>query len=411
MLMTFVFGMGQAIVFVMRYFFKISFGDVEYGIFAFLVTSFTLFVTASQFALTVPIVARISANPEDEEDYQKTRSQIASTNLILSIIIASVFIVWTYPVTGDLPSSLLFGSMVIFYSSSVVMHAFPRGRDKAMPVIRAIVITGVGRVSLLALFIVGFFATNDVFLASIIYAVPLFGWWASYIVQDGLPRIRWPNIKSTLPYYKEGFMALITEIGVQIPVYLGIVALTFFAGFAVAGDFDIALLFYSGFAVVLTGISFAIRNKARMLPDFHAIRSMALKRVALPLFLLSIAGFIIGVLYQTQLEGLLLMLQLPTVIFWPAVVLILTAIPMRVIVTFLGTYFQGRGAIKQVGIMTFGAAVLLIPVHLVLILILGPIGAAIGIALVNGVTALAFFIFGETRFQQILDYSDSQVEG
>ncbi len=404
-LMTAVFAFGQIVSLLIRYTFKLHYSDDAYGTFALCVNIFAFFVTIGSFSLHIPIISEMSLESSNTDKYDYAKTQLFSTSFCFATIVGLVFGIWTLILGIDLLLLVIFAIFVIIYSSANVMHAFPRSLDKVRPVAISIISTGAFRLALLSLIIIGFVSESNLIGGSLIFTVPLLLWWIVFIYYDGVPKLSKPNIKFVFPYYKKSIMALLTDVGLQIPTLVGITTIALFYGLGAAGDYDMVLMVYFAIATLISGISFVMLNKARKLPNFSYFLKWVLKYVGIPLLVLSA---ILGLISNYALPigtGILSLLGLPKSIYWPGIVIAMIAIPTRLLIVFPASYLQGRGYISLVGKVVFICAIILTPVHLILVSILGMVGSAFGIGLTNFITFTILVVTKRYRTEEEIEHN------
>ena len=211
---------------------------------------------------------------------------------------------------------------------------------------------------------------------------------------EGIPRMKRPNSRNIAALYRDGLLSYLLDLSVILPQFLGIVTLTYFLGFEVAGNFDIALIPYTAASIVLSGMTFTVVNKARKFPDFRTSMRVMGRKVFLPIIAVSALGAFLSIQLEGSIKSIITMVGLPDVIYWPVVILILLAIPTKLMVYSSSSYLQGRGIIRPVGIIAICCAILTIPFQFLLTWFLGTVGLAIALGLSNLAIFLLVTLYG-----------------
>ncbi|MFW9888409.1 MAG: oligosaccharide flippase family protein [Candidatus Thorarchaeota archaeon] len=393
--MSTLFGFVQIVGFIIRIIFRQSLGSDQYGVFAYLITLFIFLVTMNGFSMNVPLISRISKEPTDEEFYQGALSQVFPSSILFGTGLAFIFILSAFWTTYNWLEILYLALMIVLYSTSQIVHCFPRGRERFKPASMSLILVGSGRIVMLISYLL-LFAGNLLF-ALFAYTLPFIGWWASYLYHEGFPSLQRPRLRFMLSIYRDAFISYLYPLGVQIPIVLGVVLLTSFHGFGAAGDFDIALLPYSGLAAIFTGIEFVTISKARKLPEFRALLRRTAIIVAFPLYAIAIMLIFAAIILEDTGIGLLLALGLPIHIYWPIIIAVALGVPGAVLLSLLVSYFHGRGIIKPVGIIIIVCVACSIPIQMALAYFLSISGVVLSVILVNLVIVLFLIIYGYLR--------------
>ena len=132
--MSLFFAFDQVIGFVARIVFRLTLTPEVYGVFAFLINIFVFFVGLNSFSMNVPIIARISENPSDDEFYRSFSGQVFTSSTIFGAGLATIFFLWTLASTNEFIIVLFLALMILIHSSDQIMHCFPRGRERFRPV-------------------------------------------------------------------------------------------------------------------------------------------------------------------------------------------------------------------------------------------------------------------------------------
>jgi O-antigen/teichoic acid export membrane protein len=400
--MSFFFAFNQATTFIARILFRVSLEPSQYGVFAFLINIFVFFSGINGFSLNVPIIARISDNPSDNEFYSFFSSQVLSASLIFGLVLSFTFLLWTLPVTNELLLVVYLAVMVLLYSTGLIQHCFPRGRQRFRPAAVSLLIVGLGRLVLLIPFFLAI-STNLSF-AMLVYTLPLLGWWVSYFYHEGVPSISRPKPKFILSVYVDSFISYLYPLGEQLPVILGVVLLTVFHGFEAAGDLDFALIPFFAMGVLFAGISFVTISKARALPSFRQIVRRMFPSVIIPLTVLSGLFVIAAYCFETWAMTVFTFVGLPTSVYWPVVFLIAVGVPVSILISVMLSYFQGQGAIKPVGAIVAVCALGSIPLQIAFAYYLSISGVMLSIVGIKIATLLLMLGYGyrTTRASEIL---------
>ena len=93
--MSLFFAFDQVIGFVARIVFRLTLDPEVYGVFAFLINIFVFFVGLNSFSMNVPIIARISENPSDDEFYRSFSGQIFTSSVLFGAGLSIIFFAWT----------------------------------------------------------------------------------------------------------------------------------------------------------------------------------------------------------------------------------------------------------------------------------------------------------------------------
>jgi O-antigen/teichoic acid export membrane protein len=388
LIMSIFFAIPQIVGLIARLVFKVTYTGEQYGVFAFFLTTYLFFVSLNKLGLHVPIISAISKNPSDKVLYGRLSKQVLWTSSFFGIILAGAFMVWTTMVTGEPIVAAFFAVMLVIYSTSAVQHAFPRGRDQNRPAALASLLVGVLRAGLLVIFLIFLLDTGSLLLAAIVYSLPMIGWWIGYVRYEGIPRMKRPDSWNIATLYRDGFISYLLDLSVILPQFIGILTLTYLFGFEVAGNFDIALIPYTAASIILSGMTFTVINKARKFPDFRTSMRVMRRKVFLPIIAVSALGAVASIQLEGSIKSIITMVGFPDVIYWPVVILILLAIPAKLMVYGSSSFLQGRGIIRPVGIIAIGCAIIAIPFQLLLTWFLGTVGVAIALGLVN----LAIFL-------------------
>jgi len=390
--MSFFFGVAQISGFIARILFRATLGPEYYGVFAFLINLFVLFHGLNLFSLNVPIIARISENPSDDAFYRNFSSQVFSTSLIIGLLLSIAFIFGALSVTQEYVLIIYLALTMILYATGQILHCFPRGRERFRPSAISLVLVGLVRIILLVFFMV--LGTTNLLVAMLVYTLPFLAWWATYLYLEGIPSLSFPRLKFIVSVYSDAFVSHLYPLSLQIPIVLGIVFLTGFHGFGVAGDFDIALIPYYALTSLLVGISFVIISKARKMPDFRSTMKKMVPSIFLPIFLL--CGLIIITAYfvDTPVRIVLTILSLPMSVYWPVVLLISIGITTHVLISFLVSYFQGLGVIKPVGVIAVLCSFGSIPLQIAFAYYYSIEGVVLSIILVNITIAMLLLGYG-----------------
>ena len=361
--MSFFFAFNQVTTFIARILFRVSLTPSDYGIFAFLINIFVFFSGLNGFSLNVPIIARISENPSDDKFYKFFSSQVLSASIIFGLVLSFAFILWTLPATNESLLVIYLSVMILLYSTGIIQHCFPRGRQRFRPVAISLLIVGVGRLVLLIPF---FFATfTSMPLAMLVYTIPLLGWWVTYFYFEGVPSLSRPNPKFIFSVYIDSFVSYLYPLSDQIPVILGVALLTMFHGFSTAGNLDFALIPFFAIGVLFTGISFVTISKARVMPSFRQIARKMARTAIIPLAILSGLFIIAANYFEPLAKEIFTFLGLPASVYWPVVFLIAFGVPSSIFVSILLSYFQGKGMIRPVGAIVALCALGSIPLQVV----------------------------------------------
>ncbi|MFW9912078.1 MAG: lipopolysaccharide biosynthesis protein [Candidatus Thorarchaeota archaeon] len=394
--MSFFFGFAQVTGYAARILFRATLGPEHYGVFAFLINLFIFYQGLNGLSLNVPIVARVSENPSDNAFYSDFISQVFSISFISGLLLSATFFFYASSVT-ELDLVLYLAAMILLSSTGQIMHCFPRGRERFKPTAVSLVLVGLGRILLLLLFI--FLGLTNLPFAMLVYTLPYLGWWVIYLYYEGRPSLSRPRLKFLLSVYTDAFVSYLIPLSVQIPILLGIILLTGFHGFGVAGDFDIALIPYYALASLIVGISFVTISKARKLPDFRSTIKKMVPSLIIPMFFLSAIVIIAAFLFDFPIRLLLATLGLPVSTYWPVVLLISIGIPTNVLVSVLVSYFQGLGEIRQIAAVVVLCALGLIPLQVVLAYSLSFEGAMLSVVLANIVVALVLLGYGHNAIK------------
>jgi len=154
---------------------------------------------------------------------------------------------------------------------------------------------------------------------------------------------------------------------------------------------------YSALSMVAGSIYFVTINKARKLPDFRAIIRRIRKLAVLLFASFSIGLTVIAILFENILTMIILIIGLPSEVYWPAVILVAFATPNYVILLSILSYFSGRGVIKQISIAVILSMVPVIPLLALFTFWFSTGGLALSIAVANLATVIAIMIYGYTR--------------
>ena len=390
--MSFFFAFNQATTFIARILFRLSLEPNQYGVFAFLINIFVFFSGLNGFSLNVPIIARVSEKPSENEFYNFFSSQVLSTSLIFGFVLSFTFLLWALPVTNELLLVVYLSVMVILYSTGIIQHCFPRGRQRFRPVAVSLMIVGFGRLVLLIPFFLAM--STNLSIAMLVYTLPLLGWWVCYLYYEGVPSLSLPKPKFMLSVYTDSFISYLYPLGEQLPVILGVVLLTAFHGFTAAGNLDIALIPFFAIGVLFTGISFVTISKARVLPNFRQIVRRMIRSMIIPLTVLSGLFVIAAYFFETLALQVFTFLGLPTSVYWSVVSLIAVGVPASILVSVMLSYFQGQGAIKPVGTIVALCAIGSIPLQIVLAYYLSIEGVILSILVIKIAIVLLIFAYG-----------------
>lgn len=390
--MSLFFAFDQVIGFVARILFRLTLDTEAYGVFAFLINIFVFFVGLNSFSMNVPIIARISENPSDDDFYKSFSGQVFTSSTIFGAGLSIIFFIWTLLTTNEFIIVLFLALMILIHSSDQIMHCFPRGRERFRPVAVSLLLVGFLRIVFLMPFVFGFF--TDLLYVVILYVTPFLGWWVSYIYFEGVPSFKFPKLGFLRGVYTDAFISYLYPLGMQLPVVLGIVLLTSFHGFQTAGDFDIALLPFLALASLFTGISFVTISKARRLPSFRILLNRMKKSVALPMSILSITLLMVAYLFESSIKPLLTWLDLPLTVYWPIVLLVSIGVPLRIAISMLVSYFQGQGRIKPVGAIIGICSIGSIPIQGLFAYYLSIDGVILCMLLITAAIVFLLLIFG-----------------
>ncbi|MHA2003078.1 MAG: lipopolysaccharide biosynthesis protein [Candidatus Thorarchaeota archaeon] len=403
--MSLFFAFDQAMGFIARIAFRLTLDADMYGVFAFLINIFVFFAGLNGFSMNVPIIARISENPQDDTFYRSFSSQILSASIVFGSVLSTVFFLWTLPVTSELVVVLFLAVMILLYSTGQIIHCFPRGRERFRPAAVSLLLVGICRVVLLIPFLSGVF-TNLLF-AMLLYVGPFLGWWASYLFFEGVPSLRYPKPKLLLSVYTDSFISYLYPLGMQIPVVLGVIFLTGFHGFHTAGDFDIALIPYFALAALFTGISFVTISKARKLPSFRSLLKTMKVSAFLPLFALSMVFIVAAFFLESAVGPILTLLGLPFAVYWPVVLLVAIGVPFRLVISVFVSYFQGHGAIKPVGVIIGICSIGSIPLQIILAYYLSIEGVILSMVLINAAIVLLLLGYGHRKSENFQGFEET----
>ena len=403
--MSLFFAFDQVIGFVARIVFRLTLTPEVYGVFAFLINIFVFFVGLNSFSMNVPIIARISENPSDDEFYRSFSGQIFTSSVLFGAGLSIIFFAWTLVSTNEFIIVLFLALMILIHSSDQIMHCFPRGRERFRPVAVSLLIVGFLRIAFLLPFVFGFF--RNLFYVMILYVLPFLGWWVSYIYFEGVPRFRYPKPRFLLGVYTDAFISYLYPLGMQAPVVLGVVLLTSFHGFQTAGNLDIALLPFLALASLFTGISFVTISKARKLPSFRRLLNRMKKSAALPMFVLSIVLLIVAFLFESSIKPLLAWLELPLTVYWPIVLLVSIGVPFRIAISIFVSYFQGHGKIKPVGAIIGVCSLGSIPLQVLLAYYLSIEGVILSMISISVAIVCLLLVYGYRESRNLKEAVDT----
>lgn len=299
-----------------------------------------------------------------------------------------------------------FAIMIVVYSVSQVLHCFPRGRDRLRPAAVSMVLVGTGRIMLLVLFILAM--ASNLFAAVVVYTIPLLGWWLAFLIYERVPSPSRPKKSDVLPLYMDASFSSLYLVARSLPIVLTITFLTVSYGFGTVGDFDIALIPYSGLAAAFSGISFVAIGKARKLPGFRDIMKKITSRAIVPLSILCASVAVLAILLEDPGKALASGIGIPASAYWTAVIMVVFGVPAATLLDALVSYFQGRGVIRPVGIIAICCMLGWIPIQYLLIVVYSIEGAALGLILVNLLIVAVLIVFGY-RSSQTSEYSPNDV--
>jgi hypothetical protein len=254
------------------------------------------------------------------------------------------------------------------------------------------VIVGAGRIILLILFVLAMAST--LFVAVVVYTIPLVGWWLAFLRYERAPSPSRPKKSDVLPLYMDASFSSLYLVARSFPIVLTISFLTVSYGFGTVGDFDIALIPYSGLAAAFAGISFVAIGKARKLPGFRDIMKKITSHVIVPLSILCAFVAVLAILLEDPGKALASIIGIPASAYWTAIIMLVFGVPAATLVDALVSYFQGRGVIRPIGIIAICCMFGWIPIQYLLIVVYSIEGAALGLILVNLLVVVVLILYG-----------------
>jgi len=384
--------------FIIKIAFRIQLPPNDYGIFAYFVGFYPFFLLLGHIYLEYPIVASVSENPNDSEENDQKKSQLLSVTAITASSSAFLYFLWTGFGTGQWILSSFFSFVMFTAAFSNVTLAFSRGRGVFQPTGYAWLTTGLLRGGLLALFTTGILLSASLETASIVFALPWLTWPLIIMYYREWIRPTIPSRSFVKPFVSNGTWSLLVGLAIQIPLSVSLLFLKDSYGFTEVGDFDIALISYSVFSIIIAGAVYVTNAKARELPAFPDFA----RRVLFWLCSLMLLGFISAMIFSHPLESivsnLLQQIGMPVSIYWSVIILLTVAVPVRIAMEIIVAYLQGRGVFKPVGIITIICAISGLPFLFLLINQTALIGGALGIGIINIVTLLILLIYGFRKF-------------
>ena len=378
--------------FLARIIFKVILPPDQYGLFAFFINMGQFAITLNGFSLHIPLIARISEKREDVDRHIRIMSQIIASSLIIGSTIGVVFFIWTPIVTSNSFLSIFYALSIVIISSGQIAHCYPRGLDTIKPAVTAYLIIGSLRFMLVLLFL--WQPIINLEYVCLIYTLPSLGWWIAYLYTFGIPKISKPDFKFVSGIYFDGGVSYLLPLSNQLPQIVGIVLLSLLSDFGAIGDFDIVLIPYSLFSVVLSGVSFVVLNKARKMGNFRDVLRRILKLIVLAVIVVCFGSIFLAITFEGLLVSILGIIGIPTSIYWPAIILVAFGIPPRIIVVTTSSYFQGRGDIKPIGVLGIICTIVILPIEIFLTLWFSVLGLVISLIFVNLLIGFVFITYG-----------------
>jgi len=411
--------LSHGVSFIAKVVFRASLDPESYGIFAFFANAFPTFLLVAHLYLEFPIVSKVSENPTDRQMYERTKAELSSTAIMTSGLVGVFFFFWTGATTGYWYLSA-FTAMVLMVSAICnVLLAFSRGQDRLGPTGIAWLLGGVARLAFLLCFVWGILFPRTLASACVAFTLPWVFWLIAVVHYEGLPRPAMPSLSFIRPYYRDAFLAFLTGLALQLPPFASILIIMEAYGFVELGDFDIALISYSLFSVIVAGAAYVVLAKARRMPAFTLYAGSLLKKLGPVLVVFSILIITTSSYLEPLGLAVLAKVGLPNTVYWPVVTLLVFAVPVRILLELIVPYFQGHGVFKPVGVIAMATVLGSLPILFIVIVNWSLVGAAIGIGLVNLVMLLALGLFGlsderrnarATGIKILHDVSDGQMD-
>jgi O-antigen/teichoic acid export membrane protein len=393
------FAFSQFSGFLLRIILKIELTDIEYGLFAYATRIFLFVFSFAHMFLRYPTIAKISENPNDQELYSRSKSQISSVTVIISIIASFILLFWLLFEGIVFSVSFILSCVLIVYAFGFNLHGFLLGRGMIKPTAAASTATGLTRFALILLLSFGIIEMT-LEMATAVYAIPLVLWMITYLLWDSYPRPSKPKVDYIYPYFRDSSLSLSISVSGQVPIFLSILLLEIFLGYAAVGNFDIALIAYSAAALVISSIGYVTIAKARSFPKVRSFLVVIGKKLAFPIALCSIGLIAISSIFESSLSGVLLLVGLPVSIYWPAVILLAIAVPPKMVLEMFLSYLQGRGHFKLTAYHSFVSLILTIPLIIFFTLQWGIMGCALAVGLADLIRFL-FLVIGSIRSKSI----------